>query len=188
MRLLTTDQQTAIDDSAVHMVWLIRLDFSTPVYLNTSAITIPYDGHDWLAGQVINVDAITETDSAEATGFTLSLATNSEALIARALTERTTNRRCDVWLALVNPVTGAIIDTPVLIEQGLCDQPTISEDRSMAVAAISIETEMADFARPNVIRYTNSDQQQRYPGDRIFEYTGQMAERSVAFPSRDLML
>jgi len=47
---------------------------------------------------------------------------------------------------------------------------------------------MADFARPNVIRYTNADQQQRYPGDRFFEFTEQMAEKSVAFPSRDVML
>ena len=188
MRLLTTDQQTAIDDSAVHMVWLIRLDFDDPVYLNTSSVTIPYDGHDWLAGQVIGIDPIKETDSGEATGFTLSLATNSEALIARALTERTTNRPCYVWMALINSTTGQIIDTPVLVEQGLCDQPTISEDKGSAVVAISIETEMADFARPKVFRYTNSDQQQRYSGDRIFEYTGQMAERSAAFPSREFLL
>ena len=188
MRTLTTDQQTAIDDSVVHMVWLIQLDFETTVYLNTSAVTLSYDGHSWLAGQVIDIAPIKETDSGEATGFTLSLATNSEALIARALTERTTNKPCHVWLALTNPVTGAIIDTPVLVEQGLCDQPTISEDKSMAVVSISIETEMADFARPNVYRYTNADHQQRYPGDRFFEYTEQMAEKSVAFPSREFQL
>lgn len=188
MRLLTTDQQTAIDDSVVHMVWLIRLDFDDPVYLNTSSVTIPYDSHNWLAGQVIGIEPIKETDSGEATGFTLSLATNSEALIARALIERTTNRPCYVWMALINSTTGQIIDTPVLVEQGLCDQPTISEDKGSAVVAISIETEMADFARPKVFRYTNSDQQQRYSGDRIFEYTGQMAERSAAFPSREFLL
>ncbi len=188
MRTLTTDQQTAINDSVVSMVWLIRLDFDSTVYLNTSSVTLLYDSHSWLAGQVVGIDPIKETDSGEATGFTLSLATNSEALIARALTERTTNCPCYVWMALTNATTGAIIDTPVLIEQGLCDQPTIGDDKGSAVVAISIETEMADFARPVVYRYTNADHQQRYAGDRFFEYTEQMAEKSVAFPSREFML
>jgi len=189
MRSLTAGQQLAVDDALVHMAWFIQMDFDGgAVYLNTSGVTIPYGGHDWLAGQVIDVESIKETDSGAATGFTLSLATTSEALIARALAERTTNRPCYVWMALINSTTGALIDTPVLVEQGLCDQPTIGEDGGTAVVSISVETEMADFARPNVIRYTNADQQQRYAGDRFFEYVEQMVERAVAFPSREFQL
>lgn len=184
MRTLTSGQQSAIADTGVLTTVLILLDFDAdPVYLNISPVTITYDGHDWLAGQVVNIEAIKETDSGEATGFKLSLATTSEALIARALTVITTNRPCYVWRVFYNTSTGAIIDTPVLIEQGLCDQPTITEDGSQAVVAIAIETEMADFARPNILRYTNADHQARYPGDPFFEFTEQVVERMIAFPS-----
>lgn len=184
MRSFTAAQQAALYAAATLMTWLLQLDFASgTVYLNTGAVTIAHDGHDWLAGQAIGIDLIKETDTGEATGFRLSLATTSEALIARALTERTTSRACYVRLALFDSATGAVIDTPGEIEQGLCDQPTISEDGSSAMVALAIETEIADYARPRVFRYTNADQQQRHSGDRIFEYVGQMAERSFAFPS-----
>ena len=74
------------------------------------------------------------------------------------------------------------------MEEGICDAPEIQETPQGSVVSMRVETEQADYTRPRVIRYTNADQQSRYSGDRACEFTEQMVERLVAFPSRELQL
>ena len=188
MRDIDSGVAAAIAASGVLCVWLVQFDFASGiVYLNTSNADIVYDGHTWLRGQALMIEPIIETDSGVSTGFTVSVATAGEALLARALSEYPQGRPCSIGMLVLDASSGAVVGAPT-IEVGICDAPTIREGPGGAVVSISVETEFADYSRPRVFRYTNADQQSRFPGDRICEYTEQMVEKAIAFPSREAQL
>lgn len=188
MRSLLTAVSDAIDAKSVLMTWLVRFDFdSGTLYLNTSAIDVPFDGHTWLRGQALSIDPIPETDSGISTGFSVSLPTTSSALLARALSEYPQGRKCAIRALFFDADSGAQLGAST-VEEGICDAPEIQETPQGSVVSMRVETEQADYTRPRVIRYTNADQQSRYSGDRACEFTEQMVERLVAFPSRELQL
>ena len=183
MRSLTTDQNTAVHAAQVTMVWFIELGFSTVQRLCTAGHTLPWNGHNWIGfGQIVSIEPITETDTMAATGYKISITLTSSALIALALSENVQGDACTIWLGLYDQA-GTMIGTPIKLDEGVCDQVEINDSRDSCVFSLSIESEIADFDRPNTFRYSNADQQTRYPGDKFFEYAEQATERAVAFPS-----
>lgn len=189
MRSLTTDVANAVDAKSVLMTWLVRFDFdSGTLYLNTSGIDVSFEGHTWLRGQALNIDAVPETDSGISTGFSVSLPTTSSALLARALSEYPQGRKCAIRALFFNADTGGQLGAST-VEEGVCDAPEIQEQPSGgAVVSMRVETELANYTRARVFRYTNADQQSRYPGDRACEFTEQMVEKVIAFPSREVQI
>ena len=188
MRSLTVGQQSAIDAASVTMVWFIELGFSTPAYLCTARHSLSWNSHTWLgAGQMVSIDSVTETDTMEATGYSLSVTLTSSALVSLALSESVQGDTCKVYLGLFD-ADGALIGTPPMVDYGICDQVQINDDKTACAFKLTVESEMANFSRPRVLRYTNADHQQLYSGDKFFEYVEQMAEKAIAWPSRELLV
>lgn len=188
MRSLTVGQTAAIKSVNPTMVWYIELAFSTPTYLCTAMHDLDWNGHTWRgAGQLVSIEDITETDTMEATGFALSVTLTSSALVSLALSEAVQGDECTVYLGLFDSA-GALIGTPVVVDFGICDQVQIDDAETSCEFKLTIESEMANFSRPRVVRYTNADQQAMYPGDKFFEYVEQMAEKAVAWPSREMIV
>lgn len=72
----------------------------------------------------------------------------------------------------------SIVAQPKLIWRGHVDSVEVEDGEQLAVA-ISAESRMRDQGRPRIRRFTNEEQQRRYPGDRFFEYLPQMVEISI---------
>ena len=69
---------------------------------------------------------------------------------------------------------------PVLLWRGKVDAVTVADGEQLAVT-ITAESRMRDQGRPRVRRYTNQEQQQRHPGDRMFEYLPSLAEINMVW-------
>ncbi len=188
MRSLTVGQAAAVESVNPTMVWYIELGFSTPTYLCTAMHDLDWNGHTWRgAGKLVSIDDVTETDTMEATGYSLSVTLTSSALVSLALSESVQGDTCKVYLGLFDSA-GALIGTPVMVDFGICDQVQINDDKSACSFKLTVESEMANFSRPRVVRYTNADQQALYPNDKVFEYVEQMAEKAIAWPSREMLI
>ncbi len=188
MRSLTVGQQAAIDAGAVTMVWFVELGFSTPSYLCTARHSLTWNGHTWLgAGQMVSIEPVTETDTMEATGYSLAITLTNSSLVSLALSESVQGDTCKVYLGLFDSA-GALIGTPPMVDYGICDQVQIKDDKSACSFVLTVESEMANFSRPKVVRYTNADQQTLYPNDLFFEFVGPMSELAIAWPSREMMM
>jgi hypothetical protein len=48
---------------------------------------------------------------------------------------------------------------------------------------VTIRDNLADWARPRIERYTDQDQQARYPGDKGFEYVTAIADKEIIWPA-----
>ena len=184
MRSLSSGQVTAVQAADVTMVLFVEFGWSTTTRFCTAGHSLTWNGHTWDGlGSIVNIDPIEETDTMDATGYKISVTLTSSSLVSLALSEDVQGDTCKVWMGLFN--SSGLIDTPFVVDQGVCDQIEINHDKSSATFSLSIESEMADFSRPNVISYTDVDQQARYPGDLFCQFTAQMAEKAVAWPSRE---
>lgn len=186
MRSLTSGQNTAIQSASVTMVWFVELGFSTTQRFCTAGHSLTWNGYTWAGlGSIVDIEPIEETDTMEATGYRLSVTLTSTSLVSLALSEDVQGDSCKVWLGLFDSA-GVLIDTPVQVDVGVCDQVQIDHSKASAMFSLSVESEMADWSRPNVVRYTDADHQAIYPNDPFFAFVAQMAEKAVAWPSREL--
>jgi hypothetical protein len=65
---------------------------------------------------------------------------------------------------------------------GLVDEIQV-EIGSIGRITITVRDELADWSRPRIERYTNSDQQARYNGDKGLEYISQVADKEIVWPA-----
>ena len=112
-------------------------------------------------------------------GLTLKLSGVDAANIALALTEHYQGRAGRVWLGLLD-ADWLLVDAPVLVFSGRMDDMPVSIGETGEVA-VNLESTLTDWERPRVSRYTDSDQQAKYPGDLGCAFAAQMVEREVVW-------
>jgi hypothetical protein len=78
-------------------------------------------------------------------------------------------QRAQLWLGFLDE-NFALITDPVLIFDGRMDTLEITDGGPTAVISLAVENRLRDLERPRLRRYTDADQQSRYPGDRGLEY------------------
>ena len=150
----------------------------------TANHTVPWLGQEWVGlGQLADVEEIREGDQLVATGVRFTLAGVSSAIVSLALGEDIQGRRCRVWYAFLD-AGYQVIGMPPLEFEGRVDIPVISDTGATGQIVITVESRLADFARPNVRRYNDADQQAQYPGDKFFEFMPQMVEMEIVWPAR----
>jgi hypothetical protein len=75
------------------------------------------------------------------------------------------------------------LDNPYAIWSGRCLKPTFTfgEDGERSVR-VSAESLFSLRSRPRYAMYTDSDQRQRFPGDRGFEFAATLVNKVVTWP------
>jgi hypothetical protein len=110
-------------------------------------------------GELGSVSAISEDSTIEAKGITLTLSGIPSDMLGEVLTETRILGNVQLWLALFDPVTAALIPNPLMIYQGKMDQPSMSDDAETCTCSITVENVLVDLNRPCYRRYTNDDHQ-----------------------------
>lgn len=186
MRSLTSGQATTLASGVLECCWFVELQFdSATLRVTTAGHTMDWGGYSWLgSGLLLSVDPVVEASTLEATGTKVSLSGVPTSMLALALAEPTQGRTAIIRSVFRSVETGQIVDTPPVEMQGIIDVPQIdiSPDGTFTVA-ITIESDLADFSRPNVRRYTDADHQARYPGDRALERVGSVVLQTLVWPS-----
>ncbi|MEE8534767.1 MAG: hypothetical protein V3S45_01905, partial [Kiloniellales bacterium] len=128
------------------------------------------------AGNLGRVTAAGETSELRATGLEMSLSGIPAAFISAAF-ERAQGRAARVWLGFLDGSYQVVAD-PALIFSGVIDDTAIDLGDT-ATVTLSVENRIIAWERPKVRRYTNEDQQQRFAGDKVFEFVNPTVEKEL---------
>lgn len=180
-RTLTTAVNAALASDNVPGLLLVELDFASgALRVNNSAVTLPWNGHDWLgAGNLGTVETVTEHSDLQMTGIAMQLTGIPPTMISRVLGEQYQGRSCTVWFAPMNADYIVLAD-PVIIFIGRLDACDIALGET-ATVTLSAESRLTDWERPRVRRYTHEDQLAEYAGDKGLEFVPQMVEKTLVW-------
>lgn len=178
-------------------VWFIQIDYYVAgsdnpdiiQYYSTATQNLNWAGHTWLGvGKICQIDPIEETETMEPLAYRISIPLVNQADLAIALNGNVRGGKVLSYEARFDPSTKLLLGQPALIDEGTMDVPEGIDGPKECRVAIVVDSDLADFSRPRVLRYTNADQQRMYHGDTSFQYAAQMPERSLAWPSREAQL
>ncbi len=180
-RTMTAAAKTASKAEVVTPVILVDLDFSGgAVRANSSPYTISYDGDDFLGvGNLGGISQMEEGVDMKARGISLTLSGIPTELVATALDEDYQGRDCKIWLAFLDS-DHQLISDPVQLGPWRMDVMNVKMGTT-ATIQVTAESRMADWDRARVRRYTNDDQQDRFPGDKGFDYVAAVAEKEIVW-------
>ena len=182
MRALTMAAQTALAGLSVPVAMLLAIITSPAVRLCTASVPLS-DGVDTFQGQgaLGGIDAVVE---APGTGSALRFGLSGvpSDLVALALSEDVRGKAVTMDLAILDPTTHAVLDTP-LIWTGSIDQMVINHGPQVSSIAVTAVHRSETFRRIKPLRYTDNDQQLLYPGDTSMRYVLSQSQAQDVWPA-----
>lgn len=159
---------------------LVELDFSSGfVRVNTTPYTLVHETNNYLGiGDLGRVEAPEESAGLSAPVVELELSGIPPTHIATALGEAYQGRSCKIWLGFLDE-DHAIVDTPVLMFSGSIDTLDVVDvvgDGSAGSITVTAESELIEWERPRVLRYTTEAQQELFPGDKGLSHVSSMQD------------
>lgn len=187
MKSLLPAALTAIASGHVAYAVLVKMQFpGVTIALNSSNMDLAWGGDTYLAANGLGeIEPITDRPG-ELPGVRLTLQKMDSAMIALALddVDQVQGSPITISTAILDSTTCQIVD----VEKewaGKADTMPIEEDGATAAIALTAESKALDLLRGQVLRYTDADQQQLYPGDRAFEYVVDQSNEAVTWPARE---
>lgn len=178
---IDSNTAAALAAANVSMFALVELDLdSGRLYLADLPFTVTWNGNDYLGASGIGtIEPITETDT-EARGILLTLSAVQSAAISTALTEDVQGRECLIRLAIVD---GTTLRVDPCVWRGVMDVMTLEDDGQQPVLRVTAEHQMIAWQQPSGSLFSDAEQQARYSGDKLFEFSAQIAEATIVWPS-----
>jgi len=182
-RTITTAVKVELAADRLHLVHLVEIHLSTTSYYLTDAYKlIAWNGNDYLAlGHFLQFDGIEETGNIQVNDTVVSLSGVDQTLISAFLTEDYINRSAKIYLAALDPTTQALEVDPVLMIDGLMDNPVVDDDpdSGKSLIALTIVNHWADARRVNGRRTNHETQQIFFPGDKGFEFASELQKELI---------
>lgn len=191
MSYFTTDQANALAAADVRIATLAVFDFASGVkrYHNGfGGLTLGGNDYDGL-GEIATIEGLEETRSAESHAVTVRASGVDATFLAKALAE--TSEVDGRVLAISGQLFDADlapIGDPLLWWAGYMQPPRIErsepDEFSNATQAVSITAENIFYGRhrPPAGRYTDREQQNRFPGDRFCERVAELVSKTINWP------
>lgn len=177
-RLMTDDGVAAVTGGHVPYLFFVQLDFSQPLRVCSAGYDIDWNGVTWMGiGALGSIEPIQEQANTEATGVRLTMSGIPSEIVAISLGEQYQGKPCQIWFSPLRADLQLFMQ-PVRLFYGRIDTLS-SEVGDTATVTVSAESRMVSWDKARVRRYNNEDQQSRYPGDRGFEYTPQLVEKTL---------
>lgn len=182
-RGLSSGNAGAASARVVRPLLFALLEFdSAPLAVTNAPFDVSWGGETYLGvGQLGGVEAVEEGVELQAWRVGLRLNGVPAALAAIALGEHYQGRAATVSLGFLD-AGHALVDTPFTLFRGRMDGMTVTIGETASIV-LTVESRLADWERPRIRRYNNADQQQRFPGDRFFEFAERTAERHIVWPA-----
>lgn len=142
-----------------------------------------WDGETWKGvGELGSISPIVESSDGRANGLTLTLNGIPSDALAEAMSNDAQGRTAKVWLApMLEDCTLAC--EPLLLKNAKIDTCPIRDDGETGSITVQIESELIDN-RVNVRRRTHEDQQIVSPGDRYYEYTAGLQDKTISWGAK----
>ena len=182
-RGLTPAVQSAVaaEVGAFTLAFEILFD-SGPMRVVAGPSDVSIGGNAFTAiGSLVGMSAVQEGRELRSYGVTLQLAGVPRSAVSIALGEPFQNRQCTIWAVPLNPDSWVVLANPVVIFKGRIDQMNITLGET-ATVKVSLRDQLRDWERARVRRFTDQDQQARFPGDTGLRWVTSTVERQLVWP------
>ncbi len=172
-RSLASGNVTHINTRDTHPVAMARMLFDTPVYLHSGLGTIPYDGNDYLGvGRLGGISGAEETEAIVPSQITLQLDGLTSDLFDEALNAANYGDKVTLFVGYRDD-DGDLIDTPWVFYRGRVEKSGLVRGNDNSIRIV-IQHELAVLNQQIGTKYTDEEQQRRYPGDTAFSRVDQV--------------
>jgi hypothetical protein len=188
MRSLPSGVITQFGSGNATAVLLIEMVFDAGTLRVTNCgQDVPWGANTFKGVGVLGtMESIKETETGEVLGVKFSLTGVDAAFISQAQQEPYQGRIVTVYLGAFALPNYTLIPDPTIEWAGTLDVPVIKDNNDgFCSIEVTAEHELFDFDRPNVLTYTDAEQQKLFPGDLGCQYAEQMATREIQWPSAE---
>ena len=179
MNRLSTAMAALTEAQQVRPVLMAKLALKTrTLCLCTGTQDLTLDGTTWVGnGDLAGVSAIEEGSDVSPYHVDLSLSGLNAQLVRDTLaTEAFHLQEVTLYLGFLQADAPQWQEPPIEIWSGLMDTAFLETTGDTLTITLRCESHLAQFQRENGARFTDEDQQDRYSGDRFFEYLPQMQD------------
>lgn len=142
--------------------------------------TILWDDESWYGtGNLGRISQIEETSEIRATGAVFQLSGVPADLITSVSSSPVQGNKAKIYVGFMDEDFQGLIADPHPIFSGTMDTIEIMDGGDTATITINAENDIRDLERPRTRRYTDADQQSRFPGDKGLEYVPSMQDKQL---------
>ena len=171
------------EKQVVRPIILAEFDFGETVDRAWSGIgQLSWDSKIWYgAGNLGKVSTVEETTELKATGASFQLSGIPADLITKVSTAKIQGHKARMYLGFINEDFTTLIADPFLIFDGRMDTAEIADGGDTATITLTAESRLRDLERVRTRRYTDADQQSRFPGDKGLEYVPSLQDKQIVW-------
>ena len=185
-RGLSAANEAAVNNQVVRRVYFAFLDYkNAPAFFCSAAkdIAFDYDGSgsdtNFVGiGALGSISELEEGTDIQSYAVDLSITGLEDIDISIALSDQYKGRDAIIWRGFLDE-DHLLIDAPDVAFSGRMSLQEI--DFENGAIALTVISRLADWQRANNSRYTNEEQQRRYPGDKGLEFIAQQVEKQIVW-------
>lgn len=178
-RDLAADLSAEVGKRVLYPFFALHVDLPDPVYAWSGVGTLTFNGHDWLGvGGFGGFGAIEETGDGTASQMAFSLSGIEPSFYTYLIEQPYRNALVELWIGALNDMMTQVSAGPNPLYRGRLVAADLTDGDQLAIQ-VTAERSSRDQTRQRVRRYTDAEQQRRYPGDKFFEYQAQMQSVQV---------
>ena len=185
-RTLNANAITNVTSSEIYSIFLVSLQFDSPVYVHNDVGTITHQPPHLSApvnyqgvGSLGSVSAIPETSKIAANFIDLKLSGIPNSLISTAINTNYQGKTAYIEIGLINPNTHQIIDTPTTFG-GFIDTLDLNIG-STASITVKVIDQLVRFDKSSNRRWNDNDQKSDYPTDNCFTFQKELKEQILVW-------
>ncbi len=178
-RGLSATVEGAITASVVRLAFFAEFQFVSGTLRLWSGIgTKSWNSQSWDGfGEMLGFSPVDETTEFGASGLAFTWNGVPSAALSLALNDNYRGRACALWLAVCDE-SWAVLDA-YQIFAGRMDVMAIEDTGDTCRITLQAESRLIDLGRARTARYTDAEQQRRFPGDKGLEFVAKLAERPL---------
>ncbi len=179
MRNLDPATLAALSNPNVPRIAMVRMHLDSDVIAWHSGFgSLIFETYEYVgAGHLGSISNVTEASEAKPNKIKVGIAGIDPVVISALLGEETMGRKAYVHLAICDE-DWQIVGEPILWFYGHMDPPSGRQGKTGSFE-VAINSRLADWDRPLVERYSNVEQQARFPDDKGFEFAEQVAANGL---------
>ena len=172
-RGLSAANLAEVNSAHLHVVVLVKLEFDSPIFIHSGMGDIVFAGDTYLGvGDLGAVESVQESERVEPSVIRLTLSGIDANLISEALDAGNFGDVISVYEGYRRD-DGTLVADPWLVGRGTYEFASIVIGDTNAIS-ISVQHDLARLADKSGDRYTNEDQQDKFPGDTGFSFIADM--------------
>ena len=182
MRDIPQEIIDALDDGVVRPVIFVEIAFDLPLRFTSLTESFTLNGAEYVgAGNLGSISDPTENKNLDPQQIEIKLAGIKDEALSIVGRTNYLNRDVTVLWGLMDDQGNLLGGTTMVRFIGKTDEVKFNYGQASFIN-ITARDKLADWSRARIEKNTNAEQQARFPGDKGFEFAGQVADKKIIWP------